>query len=77
MSKTIKVSKKDERLARSLLWNMLVDNGYPEEKTDERVNEAWPGLLKRAKDINLGIRLTIGDELDGKTTESEIENWTT
>jgi hypothetical protein len=70
----MKVSKKDESLARSLLMIHLFNNGFPEDRIDERVNEAWPGELQHAKDLN-SIARSIQYDLVGHTTEEEIKRW--
>ena len=70
----MKVSKKDESLARSLLMISLHTQGFPEDRVAERVNEAWPGLLQQAKDIN-NVARYIQYDLVGHTTEEEIKRW--
>lgn len=70
----MKVSKKDESLARALLWNHLLDNYFPSEKIEERVNEAWPGHLELAKNLNQVAKIYQYD-LKGFTTQEAIDRW--
>jgi len=71
----MKVAKKHERLARALLLLELVNVGFPEEKTQERVDEAWPCKLDDAEWLNC-IAMHVQDyELDGNTTQEEINRW--
>ena len=70
----MKVAKKDECLARSLLWNHLNAIGFPSEHMEEQIDRAWPGELQKAKLLNRVARLFEND-LDGCTTEEEIKLW--
>ncbi len=69
------VTKKDERLARTLLWIHLLSCGFPRDEIEGRVDEAWPGSLKQARYINRGINAVSDYELDGFTTDEEISLW--
>lgn len=65
-----KVTKKDERLARTLFEIELVANGFPENDIADQVDMYWPELLEPARLINFGLR-TIFSPLDGETETAE------
>jgi len=47
----IKVTKKDERLARALLTLDLLNINFPQDRIQEKIDTCWPGLLNNAKTI--------------------------
>lgn len=71
----MKVAKKDERLARAMLAHQLWANGFPKDRIYDRVSEAWPGLLEHAKGLNSVVNQIKDYELDGCTTQEEIDRW--
>lgn len=71
----IKVTKKDERLARALLTMRLLATGFPHEIIMERVNEGWPGELESAKGINKMSNSIKDYELDLMTFQTDIDKW--
>lgn len=71
----VKVSMKNEKLARGLLEAELLSIGFPKNKISDRVNEAWPGLLPKAELVNLCISNIINTELTGEATKKTIEKW--
>ena len=72
----MRVSKKDECLARALLEWDLEMCGFPEEDRQDRVDEAWPAKLYKAQFINMCISMIQNYELAGETSEDEIRRWT-
>ena len=72
---SIKVSKKDERLARALHTIDLIYIGFPYEEITEKVNTCWPGLLNKAKEINKIINSIENYELASMTWQSEIDKY--
>jgi len=71
----MRVNKSDERLARALVAYDLYYVGFPQHLIQGRIDEAWPGQLKKAKDLNYVIKNTYNWELDGETTKKEMEKW--
>jgi hypothetical protein len=75
MEKRIKVSKKDERMARALAYFRLTSIGFPEDATHERVDVSWMTELEKAKILNKWASTLPDDDLVGSTTQSEIDAW--
>lgn len=71
----VKVSKKDERLARALHTVNLLNINFPYDKIKEKVDTCWPGLLDVAKDINKIINSIEDYELDSITWQDDIDKY--
>lgn len=72
----MKVSKKDERLARGICAINLYLKRVPTELISDKVDKHWPGSYYQAKLINQCMRQIDNYSLDGQTTEEEIEKST-
>jgi hypothetical protein len=71
----IKVSPKDETLARALIAHRLWRIRFPKEKIEERVQEAWPAYLWYAQSINHLLPQIKAESLDGETTQAQVDRW--
>ena len=71
----MKISKKAEKLARALIAVDLFYIGFPEERVQSRIDEAWSGQLPQAQDVICAMNNIEDFELDGETTQEEIDMW--
>lgn len=75
----MKVSQRDELMARALVAEGLLQIGFPKEKIMERVAEAWPGRLEQAKHLFSLVgqlrQLMPTNPLDGETTKDSMKAW--
>lgn len=75
----MRVSQRDELMARALVAEGLLQIGFPKEKIMERVAEAWPGRLEQARHLFSLVgqlrKLMPTNPLDGETTKEAMKQW--
>jgi len=71
----MRVSKKLERLCRATFATRLWRNGFPLDRIQGRVDEAWMAEIPDAEALMEHMKAIEDHELDGSYTQSQLDQW--